>query len=337
MPVLVFELLHQAPFHAGLGGELSESAETIPSDTLWGALCDTAHFIKRGESLFGNLPSIRVSSVFPRCGRTRFLPMPFLPVGQRSANADADSPDDPAQGKKWKKVKYVSEAVFDTLVQGLQPPQPSRADGFLATDGESARLPETIIENAVIPANTLDRLTNNASPWQRAEVSYNTAEGCGSWFLVSVDEKQGETVTELVTTLGERGIGGERSAGRGRFQVEKYPDLYTGPLALEAGNHSWFITLSRYLPTKEEVDRGLLDNAAYNTVVRGGFCGGFRKRKMRLCLEGGAFRADIMPPPYGKVKNVAPEAWKSRDGHPLWLCGMAFPAFYTPQHKEVTP
>ena len=127
-----------------------------------------------------------------------------------------------------------------------------------------------------------------------------------------------------IMLLGEEGIGGDRTVGKGQF--EPTFTEYKGSL-FNTNASSYFVTLSMYLPSKSEIQKGLLqgENVSYDIEKRGGwiysdFAKSQRKRTVRMFQEGSVFK-NTGREFYGKVVNVAPESFKR---HPVFRNGLAF-------------
>jgi CRISPR-associated protein Csm4 len=171
---------------------------------------------------------------------------------------------------------------------------------------------------------TVDRLGGGSVPgllFDFAAVEF--APHCGgavfTWFR---SEDIRRKVEAVLTLLGEEGLGGDRTAGLGRFKVVaqeevSFPDLGTGGRLL----------LSLYHPTTAEVEAGVLDRARYDLITRGGWVTApgamsLRRRPVRMLREGSVI-LDLGKELYGDascVLNPLPELGLL---HPIFRGGPA--------------
>jgi CRISPR type III-A-associated RAMP protein Csm4 len=126
----------------------------------------------------------------------------------------------------------------------------------------------------------------------------------------------------LLTHLGDRGLGGERSVGYGQFEMEE-TDLDLGLPPVDGGRA---LSLSRYLPRREELPDALQGTAAYRLAPVAGWLGApgreaRRRRQVRFLVEGAVFEP-VGPGPWGRLADVQPAGW---DGFPIWRYGYACP------------
>lgn len=170
----------------------------------------------------------------------------------------------------------------------------------------------------------VDRVSGASSVYRIGRTVY--APGCGLWVGVQwpdgVDGEQKEGLERLLTHLGDRGLGGERSVGYGQFTFEEAGTELELPVA--EGNP--LLTLARYLPRERELPGALRGQAAYRLDAVGGWLGApgqraQRRREVRLLTEGSVFEP-VGGSPWGRLADVRPEGW---DAHPIWRYGYACP------------
>ncbi len=337
--------LKQSPgggFHLGREGLDQEvSAETFPSDSLFGALCVTLLELEGAQAVeqFKEHPP-RLSSAFPYAGDLLLFPMPRLRIVSRQ-------PAQPGMTKTLKRLQYVSPDILAQLLSGAQmdawlPQIDGKAQGLLLQDGkvwisrrEIQQLPsdwqklddETLAQKAIwktqrVPRVAVDRVTNSSQIYHVGRTTF--APDCGLWLLAEVDSQQQRLLDALLLHLGDRGLGGERSAGYGSFEVEsiavpRLPDVAGAPRAM---------TLSRYNPTREELQAGVLgETASYELVDVGGWLASpdgpaQRRRRVRMIEAGSVLQhvTEIV----GRIVDVRPQY--EQDGapaHPVWRSGIA--------------
>jgi len=188
---------------------------------------------------------------------------------------------------------------------------------------------------------TVDRVTAASAVFRIGRTVY--APGCGLWFGVqwpdSPDADARAQLDALLAHLGDRGLGGERSVGYGQFTPRRgSPALdlpattSDGPTADGGTGHQATLTLSRYLPHRDELPDALRGAASYRLAPVAGWLGApgrraRRRRQVRMLVEGSVFEP-VGPGPWGRMTDVRPEGW---DAHPIWRYGYACPVGVRPQ------
>ncbi len=329
-------------FHLGREGLDQEvSSETFPSDSLFAALI-AAQVAREGpestRDILESPPSL--SSVFPFAGQLLLFPMPRLRV-------NLGDTFQPGVTKALKKLQYVSPAILTRLLQGDSmdqwlPQDTSPLKGVLLQDGrvwiaqqESKLLPadwhkldeaalkaKAIWRSQRVPRVAIDRISNSSQIYHVGRTTF--APDCGLWFLADLDPQQVSLFESLLKLLADSGIGGERSAGYGAFSEERVapPNLPSPQQAQRV------MTLSRYNPTEEELQAGVLDaGASYELVDVGGWLaspdGPAQRRKRVRMIEAGSVLAAPVPV-VGRIVDVRPEY--NRPGapqHPVYRSGIA--------------
>ena len=336
-----YRLRFSGPVHLGrlgLGGE--EVRESCPSDTLFSALLDTAADLggpPAAESLVAPFlagdPPWLISSAFPFAGEVAFYPRPQL----RFQGAE----DDPKLGKWLKHLRYLSEGTMRLALAGKSlAPALARADcrlpGALVTAEELPRLGKLPEHGAwhseARPHVAVDRASQASALYSVGQTWFAPACGLHALMLCR-DERQRPRFEELLTHLGHRGLGGERSRGLGGFQWVRGPQVgwtEAGPPSLHSGQ-ALCLTLSRYHPSVAELEAGALqgDGVGYLLETVGGWMaarGGAaqRRRQITFLAEGSLFRAAALPPP-GEVVEVTPEHGNPLGAppHPVYRYGYA--------------
>lgn len=328
-------------FHLGREGlDQEESAETFPSDSLFAALVAILLELEgqQAAQAFHDQPP-RLSSVFPYAGDLLLFPMPRL--GVRLTQTDR-----PGMVKALKKLQYVSLDVLTRLLSGQTmdgwlPQGNGDSHGLLLQDGkvwisrqERTRLPpdwqrlddEALREKRIwkvarVPRVAVDRVTNSSQIYHVGRTTF--APGCGLWLLAD-DARQTDRLDGLLQHLGDRGLGGERSAGYGAFAVERV----TAPRLPAPAGLPRVMTLSRYNPTEAELRAGVLgERASYDLVDVGGWLaspdGPAQRRKRVRMIEVGSVLQQVVEIT-GRVVDVRPEYEQSgAPTHPVWRSGIA--------------
>lgn len=283
-------LCPRSAFHLGERGiGYEETSEFVHADTLFGALCSVWALVHGPEAVSRDLlsdgsagwePPFLMSSAFPQAGSVRFYPKPLLPP--------------PDTSLRWKDVAWVSEAVFAAWVGSRPCPERREAHGgaVVLSAEEAARLQREcelfsegreLWRTERVPRVTLDVTSNASELWHFGRLWF--ARGCGLHFWVDLRRLADRFWTAL-RVLGDVGLGGDRSAGHGLFDVvlrEEHP-----PWPDAKGR---FVTLAPVHPKPEQVPTLLKDGCAYRLVTRTGWIGSslatpYRRKAVRLLAEG---------------------------------------------------
>jgi CRISPR-associated protein Csm4 len=333
-------------FHFGLRGlEQEDSASHCPSDTLFAALVATLADLEGGDGVERFVapfergePPFLLTSVFPRAGDLPLLPFPSVRLALEPQ---------PGQRKLFKRLRYVSPTIFRRALRGAP------LDAYVEDGGQGAFLqggrvwlaaeeidalpprwrdlaPDELRYQKVwgsrpVDRVTVDRVSSASAVYRMGRTVY--ALDCGLWLGVQwpdgVDAAAEARLRTLLHHLGDRGLGGERSVGYGQFALDEAPLPLDVPEDLDEGP---LLTLSRYLPRREELPAALRGAASYALEAVAGWLGApggpaQRRRQVRMLGEGSVFEP-AGPGPWGRLADVRPDGW---DAHPIWRWGYACP------------
>jgi CRISPR-associated protein Csm4 len=192
---------------------------------------------------------------------------------------------------------------------------------FAAEVSEAQSRLRRAVRVTLTPRAALDRASQTANLYHCGVVHFT--EGSGLHCLVRVAEPNFWPLLQAAfRRLGDRGLGGERSASYGSFTptfeaVPDFPDV--GPEATA------FCTLSLYAPTPKELNYSF-DTAAYRLVTRPGWVSSpevrqpFRRKACTLLAAG-----SVLPfRPEGQLVDVTPPNWPT-EAHRVWRYGVAWP------------
>ena len=311
---VTYFLNFRSSLHLGRRGVGLEATETaIPADTLFSAICQTWRTFYGEESLTDFLAQYEtgtpflLTSAFPFAGNTRFFPKPLIDL---NVNAGADL-------KTLKRVGYLSERRFGQIINGE--PIAFESDNLI-NDGQlwthdDDKCPSAVWNRERRPRVTLDRQSFASEIWYLGAVKFH--EKCGLWFDAKFDSEQTQTQVETVLrVLGDTGIGGERSAGFGLF------DLRSQVVAVEsAQGTSRFVTLSPICPRDpDELDRLLDGDVGYALVERSGWIGstegsGLRRQQVWVFAAGSVLGGNGEQ--VGRLIDLKPSVCP----HPVWRYG----------------
>ena len=316
-------MLHPtSSFHLGERGVgMEESSSIFHSDSLFGAISwawDMLHGTDELEAMLdlfrsGDVPFV-ISSAFPYAKDLMLFPRPL--------NVAGEMPD------KISKARIVSHGIFERMLNGKELTDPSIIHGgdVLLTGSEKKMIDGFDIEDGYArfwkitdtPRVVLDRSNRSSEIYHVGEVSFS--EGCGLFFLVdfmhSGIKQRFEAALRL---LGDEGVGGERSSGKGGF------DLRCKTLSLSAPDSRYSTTISLYHPTKREVEEGVVKSSRYKLVSRRGWISspsvrGLRKKSVRMMAEGSILPIDGKRFK-GSLVDVTPEKMTA---HKVYRYGLAF-------------
>ncbi len=348
----VYKLEPRAHFHLGeKEGVLEHTSDYIHSDTLFSAICNAYRLLYGEEELTEALklfkdrePPFLISSAFLYADKILTFPLPLsinwdkyvdggVIEGLNAERKEKEKIDKFDILKRLKRVKFVSEEIFWNMTGEESRLKDYINDeniiqGFLLTDEEvgEERKRFGVKENKGIkfyakkevPRVAIDRKTSVSNIYHFGEVSF--AKDCGLYFLMDSRTKEYEQKVEAaIRVLGDEGIGGDRTYGKGLFKFKVgFKEI---KMNLEPGSH--FVTLSLYYPGEEELS--MLKDRYYELINRGGWiysmeAKNLRRRTVRMFAEGSVFKSadtDL----YGGLANVKPEGI---DLHEVYRYGYAF-------------
>jgi CRISPR-associated protein Csm4 len=128
---------------------------------------------------------------------------------------------------------------------------------------------------------------------------------CGLHLWVDVRRLDDRLWTAL-RLLGDVGLGGDRSAGHGLFELE-----FQEAQPPWSASDTRFVTLSPVWPTPDQAATLLADGCAYRLVTRTGWIGGvlptpYRRKTVRLLAEGSVLTGSTSAV-WGGLADVTPE------------------------------
>ena len=336
---VTYYLNFRSPLHLGRRGVgLEETEISIPADTLFSAICQTWRMFYGEEGLTNFLTQYEtdepflLTSAFPFTGDTRFFPKPLIDL---KVNADDDR-------KKLKKVRFLSERRFRQVVNGeviasdhadLIEDKNLVNDGQLwIHDDERAQFQDnpTVWKTDKRPRVTLDRQSSASEIWHLKTVKFE--KGCGLWFDAKLGSEEIQTQIEaILRVLGDTGIGGERSAGYGAFDLHRKPaDPQSDRDSKQPESESEadrFVTLSPICPRDTDQLNMLLqddDDVGYALEERSGWIGSvegshLRRQQVWMFAEGSVLNGNGAQ--VGCLVDLKPEACP----HPVWRYAYAWP------------
>lgn len=330
--MILCKIIPKSPFHIGEKGVGLEETETIiHSDTLFSAICnsyrllygkkDLEDFIKDAKT------NLKISSAFLEVNGIKTFPLPMnINWGRyvykngkvneelfKKINKESDLL------KKLKKVKFVSEEIFGDIQKYIDNIENHINDihikqGILFSEKEFNKINNDFkdikfYKETETPRVTLDRKTSSSNIYYFGEVKF--AEKCNLFFLIGYNGNL-DKIKSAVRLLGDEGIGGDRSSGRGLFKVEFANNDFSF-----SNNGNKYVSLSLVYPKKEEVKNAKF----YDLIARRGFVYSIeersaRRKSIRMFAEGSVFSNKVE----GEIKDVSINSSK----HEVYRFGKAF-------------
>ena len=326
------------------------------SDTLFGAVCWGIKWMyvesRLTEILQGfqdNTPKFILSSSFPyieyNSNNLPFYPKPITAglsasVIEEMAKTKKEKVDVITKYKKFKKAEYVSQSIFERILKGDSEKllfqeycklcskfEDFKEKKLLINEEEYTKLFSIIkpsVKTELVQKNSIDRLT--MSTGEEGETFYLqehfTSPAFKLHFLIKTDNI--DFLKPVFRYLEDKGIGGNRSTGKGRFRIEVLNEV----TLLEDNSSRNFITLSRYIPDVSEI---LDSQSMYYEILpwRSKVDSEYEfkgedvwKSRVMYLKEGSCLEAKEKKEFYGRMPIV-----KEINGQKIYQNGIAFPVF----------
>jgi len=321
MEYLLCRIKPRNPFHIGFKESgMEKTMHYIHSDTIFGGICNAYRLLYGKEELEGMLrkfeegmPSFLISSAFPYFGDILFFPLPkYINFSKYEKVNDS---------RKYKKIEFVSYSLLRSIVekkleQHLDENNIVQEKILLSKDEKEIIGNKKIWEEKETPRVVIDRKSNASNIYYFGEVEY--CRKCGLYFLMKIIDKGIENkIKATIRLLGDEGIGGDRSYGKGLFEAEFNKFEWNI-------NDGIFINLSLYLPKDDEME--MVKKGWYEFVNRSGWAyspdkRGERKKFMRMIKEGSSFKGNKEF--YGELVDAS----ISNEYHKVYRYGYGMPLY----------
>ena len=311
----IIKLTNMTPLHLGIGRDTYDvAAPVLHSDTIASALAAVRVMLGNKIGVKEFLDSFAVSSAFPYVGDELFLPKP---CGRLAVTVRGKAPED--YRKMLKKVRFVALNLWERLIDGQDvEADENQLHGAFLLDSPNADFQspysDTVNQRVMVP-----RSNGDSKPFNFNWTFFR--HGCGLYCIVeSTPELVGELV-DLFRSLGQSGIGSDRTVGGGQFDVEtreiEIADVKDGNATM---------LLSMYIPEEEEFNSIRLEASKFEITRRGGFMAGstldelkhLRKNVITMFMPGSIFVGK--PEIKGTVVDLRP-AWNNSTMHPVYRSG----------------
>jgi CRISPR-associated protein Csm4 len=290
MNFTILRLRFITALHIG-DGELGDSGYCVPADTLFSALCTEAHKSGGTAAIAALVAAARsgsllLSDALPYVDDNYYVPKPVL----RIRSDDGENND----RKAFKKLKYIPLEMLERYLSG----------GYSSEDAKNE-----MIDFKLGASEARTQVNVGGDPYQVGAFMFY--ENAGLYVLVGYTD---EAVLEIFDSLSFSGIGGKRSSGLGRFEIERAaPDDFEALLNLTADGK--YMTLSASMACSGELEAAI-DGANYVIKRRGGFVASAdysetprRKRDFYSFAAGSVFASTFS----GDVFDVS-----NGGTHPVW-------------------
>lgn len=236
----------------------------LHSDKIFGAILSTMNdlfpsiiddVIKRFEQ---NMPPFLISSAFPfikiKNKKVLFYPKVFL-------NEELYLTDDMEIIKNFENVRFLQEEIFFDILNGNLSfneilnnyDDYFQVGEFLLNQKFNIQKFQNFSNKMIVSQNNINRLNNSFKVFYSEGIKYNNFHGL--FFHISFfDNEFIEILNAVFRLLKDRGFGGKISIGRGQFKYEiENDDIYKNHNSNFSDNDNYFVTLSRFIPTSEDL------------------------------------------------------------------------------------
>ncbi|MGL4670583.1 MAG: type III-A CRISPR-associated RAMP protein Csm4 [Methanobacteriaceae archaeon] len=262
----------------------------LHSDTLFGAICYAISelFPEKIDDIineFRSSPPFLTSSAFPFAfnenNKIRFFPKIIFNQYSEENSYDVSN------FKKYKKVEFIEEDIFFNLISGKLKESEiinnlenyNITNGFLVAKELDLKIN---INSNIIPNNSINRITNETEGIFYSEG--NEFSNSGLFFIIKFNNKEYEKIVEsAIMFLKDRGFGKDISTGKGHFDFE----IVDYDLPEIKGDY--FLTLSRFIPSKEDLKK--INKFSYYEIgsKRGRSSSGEIRKEVKFFKEGSVF------------------------------------------------
>ncbi len=250
MNYTIFKMRFKAAVHIG-DKSLTDSEMTIHADTVFSALCHEALKSNEGELeklvSLSKEGSIIISDALPFIDKDYYIPKPIIHIEGNSESKSGDY----GNKKAFKKLKYIPVDLIDPYLNGEFDAR-YRLEDFAKLGKSDTR--------------TLATIRQETKPYHVGTFTF--FDNSGLYVIVGY-EKEIDFIESLFNALSYSGIGGRRSSGLGKFEVERCGcEEFISLLNNTAAKKK--MTLSVSMAKNEELE-GCLVNATYTLKKRSGF------------------------------------------------------------------
>ncbi len=302
----LYKLKFVTPVHFGshkIGTSLENVSSYCHSDTFFSALC--LEYLKLfGKGNFSsfienfNNGKIVISSLFPYDKDDMYLPKPALIVKRQNSH-EADYKNK----KKFKKLEFIKIKDFKKYINCLKTGGTfdcSNYDNYAYyNDSAKVSLRNDDENNRIYHVGT-----------------YTFIENAGLYFIAKFEnESIIEQFENILESLQYSGLGGKRSSGYGKFEIDETIELTENLTKseeelinmLKSQDNQYNMLISLYSPDEKETEITSFENSYYNLIKRNGFVYSpdyaeniLKRKSIVMFKEGSCF--DFVPS--GSIQDV---------------------------------
>lgn len=244
MKYKIYKLYFKTGLRIG-NGKIDSSVVEIPADTIFSAIInEAAQDEEKIETILEEFKNRKliISNAFPFIGEELFLPKPLLNI--------SDNTGDSTEKKLYKKINHIPLSLWDEYIKGKSNPK------------------EIVELNKKLGKLTLDTKIYKKDENEIYNLSYyRFYEGNGLYFILGYEEDY-ELFDDILYSLSFTGIGGKKTSGLGKFEMEE--DDITENLKNKLNNEKSKMLLASSMARIEELET-LDKDAKYKIIRRGGF------------------------------------------------------------------
>ncbi len=308
------KLHFKSGFHLSKGnGDYSDSSGFIQSDTMIASLVSALAEVGTSEEELMHLQeNIALSSTFPFSAEELFFPKLFQKIPFKNWNEK-----DTEFLKKLKKIKFVSQEIFESIINGklLEKDQIrfSGNNNFLSSREVHSKIFSSVIQERV----SIDEDEADSVPFDFERVFFDRK--CGLFFLFNAnDEKTKKLFLTGLRIVADEGLGSGKHHGNGAFEFEMLETI------LDIPNQADFqICLSMFCPKRDEAENIDWANSNYSLIKRGGIItsmsqhyGNFRKKAVFMVQPGSCLKSEMKLG--GKIIDLRSG---NHPSHAIWRSG----------------
>lgn len=247
MEMEVFRLNFKTPVHFGRK-RLSDGEMTIAADTLFSALFIETLNLKMDTHWL--LDDLRISDTFPYENEIYYLPKPLMKITSQSEGNHKD----------FKKLKFIPIHHYLDFINGKLTSEDAKDLNEIFYVGKYT------LHTKVSLLNQTKDASAESEPFSVGTFSYD--DNAGLYFMAKGSEETLAKLKTVLTSLQYSGLGGKRSSGYGRFQLENVQDEKISSIINQTGNLN--ILLSTAMAKVEELEE-ITKEARYILQKRSGF------------------------------------------------------------------
>jgi CRISPR-associated protein Csm4 len=328
----LYKLRFSTPVHFGAdkpGIGIEKTEPTCHADTLFSAICTEAVALFGAEMAKTLAEKARagkflISDLMPYFYKGKdcqfCLPKPVLQMKKHDQSSEKKNKgEDPADKKKLKGISFIPLRQWEDYLEFI-----TGKKGKFDCSVEFA-------DECIFPRVCVSRDGGDGDPYLVG--AYTFREGAGLYFIAGFeDDELRAELEQILNSLGYSGIGGKRTTGYGKFELDEEPieldpdnNVYDDDKKLaqliRLEKAKYYMTLSVISPKKEEINEAVIGNAFYSLVPRSGFVASSAyndtplKRKPLVMFNRGSCFAQKLE---GDVPDVS-----DKGKHPVYRYGKA--------------